>query len=188
MLQYSGRHTVSNARTIFVMAHLYVACCFVWALIHLLKDKLTCQARWVQKCSKCLNTVYPTMAKILFYGFLIRLIFESYIRLCLAVFVSLADISWEGDSQALLYDNVFTVFMTALVIGLPLLVGSFYVCHYKSMTDPEFKTQFGDVYEGLAYDESRERRLIVIFYPVWFLLRRLIFSLLVVAFDENNWF
>ena len=130
MLGYKGRHTVENARTIFLFAHIYVTACIIWVIIWLLRTYMHCKVKCVAKCRKCMNMVYPTMTSTLFYAILIRLTFECYLRLCLAVFVSLSDVEWSV-TKAVLYDNVFTVIMAVIVAGLPPFVASFYVCHYK---------------------------------------------------------
>lgn len=187
MLGYKGRQLVQNARTMFILVLLYVAFCFVWVFIYALREKMNCKGKCVSSCMKCLNTVYPTYTSILFYGSLIRLAFEGYIRVCLSAFICLSDSQW-GVNGSITFDNVFSIIMVVFICGLPCFIVAFLVSYIKDLTDDDFQPKYGNFYDGLAFDKTREKRLIAIFYPFWFVMRRLFFCIFVVAFDENCWF
>ena len=78
----------------------------------------------------------------------------------------------------MLLNNVFSIVVTCILVGLPLFIAFFYTRHVDRMEDDEFVEKYGDIYEGLVLSQSREKRLIALFYPFWFVTRRLIFALI----------
>ena len=123
---------------------------------------------------------YHKYHKALFWGTLIRLLFEGYLELCLSVFVGLTNMVWESTDYSVLYNNVFTIILTVLLLGLPLFIFGFYLCHIDEMDDEEFIEKYGDIYEGLVMDKSRDKRMAALFYPFWFCMRRLLFTMVVI--------
>jgi len=50
------------------------------------------------------------------------------------------------------------------------------------MEDEEFKERYGNIYDGLVLDKSPAKRRIALFYPFWFVTRRLILALMCILF------
>lgn len=126
---------------------------------------------------------------MLFWGSLIRLLFEGYLELCLSVLIGLTDIEWSGDNYntSVLYCNVFTIVLSILLLALPFFIYGFYTVNMDKMEDEEFVERYGDIYDGLILSNEPEKRQAAVFYPFWFCMRRLIFSMVVIFFEEQLW-
>ena len=77
--------------------------------------------------------------------------------------------------------------MSIILIGLPVFIASFYVCHIDKLEDDNFTESYGNIYEGLVLSKSREKRLIALFYPFWFVTRRLIFATICIVAEDDFW-
>ena len=71
---------------------------------------------------------------------------------------------------------------------MPIFIVGFYLCHMKDLGDDDFKKRYGDIYEGLVLSKKPNKRLTALFYPFWFVMRRLIFSLVVIFLDTYFWY
>ena len=105
--------------------------------------------------------------------------------MCLSVFISLIDMVWEPTDYSVLYNNVFSIVVSVALFGLPIFIGLFYSCNIHKMDDETFVDSFGDIYDGLVLDKSPEKRLSAVFYPFWFVTRRLLFALICIWAETN---
>ena len=53
------------------------------------------------------------------------------------------------------------------------------------MSKKDFLATYGNVYDGLFLNKRPEKRLTAIFYPFWFVVRRLIFAFCCVWFEGS---
>lgn len=173
---YGSMYSIANLGTCFMLFNIYIIQCVIYLVSSCFKDRFAFAMRCFQKYQKAL-----------FWGTLIRLLFEGYLELCLSVFVSLTDMVWESTDYSVLYNNVFTILLTILLLGLPIFIFGFYLCHIKDLDDDDFIESFGNIYDGLVMDKSREKRMAALFYPFWFCMRRLLFALVVILADEALW-
>lgn len=74
-----------------------------------------------------------------------------------------------------------------LLIGLPVFIASYYVYHVDKLEDEEFAERFGNIYEGLVLSKSREKRRAALFYPFWFVTRRLVFATICIVAPDAFW-
>jgi hypothetical protein len=102
--------------------------------------------------------------------------------------VSLTDLTWEPTDYSVLYNNVFTIILTTVLLGMPLFIVGFYMCHTKDLEDKEFRERYGDIYDGLVLSKKPNKRFTALFYPFWFVMRRLIFSLIMILLDTYFWY
>jgi len=98
-----------------------------------------------------------------------------------------------------MYNNIFTIIMAVKVLSLPIFIMGFYGGHANYLCDDDFKARYGVVYDGLKIghlqntwegpelDATREKRFIALFHPFWFVMRRLVFALLVVVAESQLW-
>ena len=84
-----------------------------------------------------------------------------------------------------IFSNLFTLLFALIVCGLPIFIWSYFACNLGEMGDEEFDGKWGEFYSGLALDKTRSRRYRVLFYPFWFVMRRLLFAFTVVAAEAN---
>ena len=146
----------------------------LWTIFSCFKDR--CQ------CAKNCHNKYT---KVLFWGTPIRILFEGYLELCLSIFVSLVDMEWDKSDYAVLYNNVFSIILTTLLLALPLFIAIFYTYNIEMMDDDGFIESFGDIYDGLLLSKNPRKRLSAVFYPFWFVTRRLIFALICIWAEKD---
>ena len=113
---------------------------------------------------------------------LIRLIFEGYLELILSVLISLTDMQWSGElyNNSVLYTNIFSIVVTIFLLGMPIFILGFYWKNIDKLEDKEFVETYGDIYDGLALSQDKESRKIALFYPFWFVVRRMLFAFVVI--------
>lgn len=70
-------------------------------------------------------------------------------------------------------------FMAVLTI-MPVWVAIFYCYNFKKLEDKKFAERYGSAYDGL-----RTKRKSILFFPIYFLLRRAIF-LVTAIFGSNQ--
>ena len=164
--RYGSMYAIENLGTCFMLINVYLIQCVIWAICYCFKGN-----------SKCANRTYTRYTKMLFWGSIMRLFFEGYLEICLSVFVSLTDLEWEGKNYSVIFNNIFSLITSFILAGLPIFIAVFYPCHLDKLDEEEFTEKYGNIYEGLVLSKSKEKRLIALFYPFWFVTRRLIFTM-----------
>ena len=88
----------------------------------------------------------------MYWNSLIRLLFEGYLQLFLSVFINIADMEWSGEmyNGAVLYNNIFTILVAALLSGFPFFIFIFYWTNVNRLEEEEFKETYGGIYDGLV--------------------------------------
>ena len=124
---------------------------------------------------------------MLFWGSIMRLFFEGYLEISLSVFVSLTDLEWAGQNYSVIFNNIFSILTSFILFGLPIFIASWYPCHLDKLDDEEFIEKYGNVYDGLVMSKEKDKRLIALFYPFWFVTRRLIFALICILAEDDLW-
>jgi len=66
-----------------------------------------------------------------------------------------------------------------IILVLPIIWTSIFITKFNLLSDRKMKAKYSVYYDKLALSRSRE----VVFFPVFFLMRRLILALAVVTFD-----
>ena len=92
---------------------------------------------------------------------------------------------WENEGYAVIYNNVFTIIMVTLLLALPLFIAIFYTYNIENMDDEAFIESYGDIYDGLLLSKNPRKRLAAVFYPFWFVTRRLIFALVCIWAEKD---
>jgi len=99
---------------------------------------------------------------------------ESYLELHLCSTINLTNFymrTYSGD-----WIGAITSIPVAIVINLlPFAIFILLYCKFTQLPDEDFKVRFGTIYEGLNITEKS-----FLGYPCLFMLRRMMFSLLVV--------
>jgi len=122
-------YSVENLGTCYFLLNVYLIQLAIWGLAGCFKDR-----------SALIEKYHKKYEKVLFWGTLLRLLFEGYLELCLSVFVSLTDMEWSGENynSSVLYCNIFTIALSCLLVGMPPFIYIFYTCYAGSMDDEEF--------------------------------------------------
>lgn len=141
----------------------------------------------LQHKHKKIRKLYKKTRNFLFWGALLRFFFEAYLEMALCVCIGLKSMEWVEDNFAIFYNNVFT-FAIATGIGiLPLFTSLFYGCQLKKLDDEEFKRKFGTLYEGLNLDIKENKRVSGLFFPFFFVLRRVLFVVAAIFMEHFLW-
>jgi len=110
-----------------MMINVYLIQIVFWMVCHCFKGKC-----------KCADECAAKYQKVLFWGTLIRLLFEGYLELCLSIFVGLTDLEWLEDNYSVTYNNIFTIVFSILLIGLPVFILGFYSNFLDKLDDETF--------------------------------------------------
>ena len=117
------------------------------------------------------------------WSFVLRLFLEGYLDAFLSVSLNLTDVHWGDINPSVKLNNIFMIILTVILLSLPIFVASFYTCHVSELSDPRFKSKYGAIYDGLwLHNKVPSKRMSALFYPFWFLARRLTLVLLCVHF------
>jgi len=127
---YNYNYSIENLGTAFVLIHIYVfmtILCFILLYFD---------------CTRTLiHRIFAKVMDNLFYGVLLRFIFEGYLEIAIAVCISLIKIEWSLElGSAVLYCNFFTILMTLGLILLPIYILFYYTANIEKMDDEKFKS------------------------------------------------
>jgi len=103
------------------------------------------------------------------YGFLLRLIIEGYLELCISALVNLKYLGFSRPGDR--FSSSITFGMSCLVILFPPLLAVFCIWYRCRLSEPQFASKFGSLYDGLDI----ERPSAVLYYSA-FTFRRLLFA------------
>jgi len=125
--QYGSIYAVENLGTAFVLLNIYMIQLVEYYLLKLCKNHWKRAARW-----------HDNLEKALFWGTLIRFLFEGYLELCFSVFVSIDGLTWDTEFNSVYYNNAFSMILSAMLVGLPFFIFFYYGLNIDSLDDDEF--------------------------------------------------
>ena len=163
-------YIVGNARTCFFLIFLFIVQCIVYLFLYIFREKC-----------KCAKVTYEKYTSLLFWYVLIRLILEMYMELAISVFINMSAMEFEAGDFSVLFNNIFCILTLIIIFTMPIFIWSYFACHIDEMEEEEFDDKFGEFYAGLMLDKTRGRRYRALFYPFWFVMRRLFFALTITA-------
>ena len=137
------------------------------------KNRLKCAA---DKLTSTKNALYGNL--------LLRYILEAGldISISIALQVYYSDLNnglFNSDEAFLMLNSVMTVILGPLVLLAIVCYGIFYMCTFSQWSDETYDERFGAVFEGLRKDTR-----LSLLYPLIFLLRRAIFSVVAIFTQE----
>lgn len=125
---------------------------------------------------------------IIFWGFWLRMLIQG----CLEIEVSALNYILDRDELLAIYaespeyDSFFLVndllsfSLMILLVIMPIWVTIFYCYNFDKIGDKKFAEKYGSTYDGLRTDGKRS----ILFFPVYFLVRRWIF-LMITIYGDN---
>ena len=155
---------------------MYIQSCIICLILACFKSKST-----------TIEKLYFKFKNYLFWGAALRFIFEAYLELALCAVIGFTSIHWVKDDFSLFYNNIFTIGMICSVLMMPLFTSIFYGCKIDQMDDDEFKSKFGTLYEGLNLDMDKGKRKSGLFFPFFFVIRRLLFVTAAIWLSHFLW-
>ena len=167
-LDYGGTNFISNLGSIYYAFPFTGLCLILLALLKLLSK------RGYQRPLEWYLKLKTFLIKLI-----LAILYESYLELHLSSTISVANLLFSSHSGD--WIGASTSILVAIVVNIfPFGLMCFLYCKKSQLEDEEFKARFGIVYEGL--DTSRKTFLV---YPFLFLMRRMIFSLLVIFVHQS---
>ena len=95
---------------------------------------------------------------------------------------------WDMNNYAVFYNNLFTIGLLVCILIMPFYTSVFYGWNINKMDLPEFNRIFGTLYEGLNLDmEDSTKRLTGLFFPFFFVVRRLLFIVAAIFLENFLW-
>ena len=122
-----------------------------------------------------METLYIKFKSYLFWGAALRFIFEAYLELVLCILIGLSKMRWVKGDFSIFYNNLFTIGVAIVVFIMPFFTSVFYGWNIDKMDEVEFKRRFGTLYQGLNLDMEEGKRKSGLFFPFFFVIRRIAF-------------
>ena len=136
--------------------------------------RLVCSRfNWVKQC---LQKIWRTM----FWNFVIRSTLEKYLEMSLLLMIKMYAINLENWFEVT--GSMFSIVVLTLMTLFNLLVPIFLHCKRSAFKEPEFISKYGSLVADLRVNELAAR-----LYYMMFMLRRQIFTLLIVYVAKRPW-
>ena len=124
----------------------------------------------------------------LFWTVPLRYLIEGYIELLIVFFISILTTKWIDVNFDIIISNVFSVFSIMVLLIYPAYVHFKYQSHYHLVDDPDFFDKYGDLYADYDLDRPTKGEVkLVLFSPVLFLLKRLVFVFICIFMQDVLW-
>ena len=98
--------------------------------------------RFVEKVSNKLSN-------FLYWGGILRLLMEGYLEITIATMLNCVRNNREDRSLSIIFSNVFSILMIALLVTLPVFILFYYWNRRKDWATEEFEKKWGAPFEGL---------------------------------------
>lgn len=124
----------------------------------------------------CIGRAHRKCSGIVFWNFWLRLLIEGCLEIAISAGLYLLQegaltAEREANPAYFLTNDIMSYFLLSLLLVLPIFILAFYCKNFERLGEEEFAAVWGSPYEGLR-TETRS----VLFFPVYFLIRRYLFS------------
>jgi hypothetical protein len=164
-VKYGSTYAINNMGSLFFV---FIFLCIQGFFLVVLKP-------WAQAYPHSWLKTQQKYSKALFWNSYLRIILEASLDVAIASFYNIRiyqkvedwympDLPFWWINQITLYGTVF-----ALFVG-PIWLLVFYLCRFKEWETPAFEEKYGAVLDGLKKDQRSS-----LFYPVFFMVRRVLF-------------
>jgi len=185
-LGFSSRMLSANLGSVFIIMTLSFALLGVIGFLELLSrsGKFETFSKPENRGFRLLNY----LKKKYLWNYFIRLFFECCLELIIATWLALKyGHFWNPDFPVPVTFPTVVCFGLSLlwfivVVGLPVFFIWFYLYNWKKVKDEDFEETFGCVYEDM-----KTKSKLVLIYPVFFVLRRNVLLVTVIAGYQFIW-
>ena len=132
---YEYVHAVENMGTSLLLIQVYILSVLICGFLFLFRNK-----------NHVVEKYYVKSKNHLFWGAALRFLFEAYLELVLSIGIGIATMSWEDESFATMYNNVFTIIFAVIALLMPFYTSIFHGCHIDKMDEDNFSEKFGALY------------------------------------------
>ena len=159
-LGYSSAYLSNNLGSVYVFA-------FLTAIVLILSGLLELCARFT-----IVNKLNNRIKKQLHWNFVIRLVMEAGMEIAFGVYINLTYGKFEKGYFGAVFNYLSCIVLGGALLALPIFIIVFYSRNFHRLEEEGFEAKFGSVYEGLAKRSKAE-----LFYPVFFIFKRVSFAL-----------
>jgi len=174
---YEYLHATENLGTSTMLVQVYIISCMMCFVLML------CRKRHAK-----IEKLYLKFSNFLFWGAALRFIFEGYLGTALCVCIGLTKMEWEEGNFGVEYNNYFTFGLAIALLIMPFYTSLFYGWKINELDDEEFTEKFGTLYSGLNLDTKEDKRKIGLFFPFFFVVRRILFVFAAIFLEKFLWF
>ena len=132
---------------------------------------------WSKTCEKAIARIKKTM----FFNTYLRIGMETYLELAVVILLRFRHLLFTSYSE--IVHSSIAIFLMLIVVALPVFSLVFTQMKFASLSSDKIKGMCGDMYLGLKVSERTE-----ILYPFIFLLRRILYALVLVNWVDRNYF
>ena len=133
-----------------------------------------CKWTVLSRCPNFIQRVFNQLQSKLMYNAVLRTLLQLYLVQTISVMSSMKDFASLDSSQV----TVTISLLWILCIGFLVYSLAFPYGYFESLADPKFRAKFGSLYTGVRTDSR-----VTVLYSFVFLLRRLVFALIVIFLD-----
>lgn len=137
-------------------------------------------------CGK-LARIKTSMTRYLFFNGPIRLLMETYLDVMLFSALNIMSVDWDASNESVQYSNYTSVVFLVLTIALPLVLLPLYLCNIRIVDEAKFSEKYGAALEGTNIDEYKDTEKSILLIPLLFFLRRALFTVSLLLWQEFLW-
>ena len=127
----------------------------------------------------------PRLGRYLFWSAVLRLFMESFFELALLAPLNVMEADWSTPNFSVQFSNYLSVLLCVVMIFLPLGILLFYIKRMDQWITEEFDNRFGEILAGTRRLRTNlKRRWTLMFYPMIFFARRLVFVLVTYSMTD----
>jgi hypothetical protein len=177
MLGYPSTYLAFNMGSMFCYFVTTIVCLLIMVglgILAYLAKKLNCRCGPFK--IRCFQYRYEKFKKFFLWNYIIRLIFEATMELSFCVLLNLkfGGLDSPGDLLAGEWFSIgCAIFLGLCVLASPIVIWVFYNRHFDKLHEEEFEETYGAGYDGLFVEKRA-----VLWFPILFTIRRMIFAVL----------
>lgn len=130
---------------------------------------------------------HRSCTKSIFWNFWLRLLIQGCLEILCASGPYLMDRkellekSENGYTSYFFLNDMLSISLTLILIVMPFWILIFYCCKFEKLGDEKFNEKWGSAYDGL-----NPKKRSSIFYPFYFLVRRMLFITFILSWKHST--
>jgi hypothetical protein len=124
------------------------------------------------------NKLYTFLANLIFWNLILRNFLEGYMEYAISSLINIYKLEWDSGTHK--FSSIFSIIIFAWIFLLPFLVWFILWRNFEKLEKKESVISFGSIYMELRVGSKN-----ALLYNVFFMLRRLLFTIVILVF--KNW-
>ena len=159
-LGYASAYLSNNLGSVYVFA-------FLTSVVLILSGFLE-----LCTCDQQITQLNGSIKKRLHWNFVIRLLIEAAMEIAFGCYLNFKYGHFNVKLFGAVFNYISTIVLGGALLILPFFILIFYSYNFYRLADEEFESKYGAVYEGLHKTKKS-----ILFYPVFFIIKRISFAL-----------